>query len=126
MARLFHRLDQLLAERPLRSWARYRWGDLLLSVHWLYDRVGEPWLLELGEKVHKHAADWTSGVINWHGVNISQGFREPANFYVQSKDPMHLHAAERNYATVMGLYGQFPGGMFAADENAPAAHSTPH
>ena len=66
---------------------------------------GRPGCWKLAEKCHKHGANWTSGVINWHGVNISQGFREPANFYVQSKDAKHLAAAaERNYNTVMDLY----------------------
>jgi hypothetical protein len=74
-------------------WPKMRVGDNIESIHWLYNRTGERWLLELGEKCHKHGANWTSGVINWHGVNISQGFREPANFYVQSKTPMHLAAA---------------------------------
>src|SRR5438067_2285318 len=46
MARLFRKLDGLLAERPMRPWARYRWGDLLLSIHWLYDRAAARWLLD--------------------------------------------------------------------------------
>src|SRR4051812_11665440 len=106
-------------------WPKMRAGDNIESIHWLYNRTGESWLLELGEKCHRNAANWTSGVINWHGVNISQGFREPANFYVQSKDPKHLAAAERNYNTVMDIYGQFPGGMFAADENARKGYDDP-
>ncbi|HEV7214618.1 MAG TPA: hypothetical protein VGP33_05795, partial [Chloroflexota bacterium] len=32
MQRFLRRLQALLAERPLRSWARYRWADLVLSV----------------------------------------------------------------------------------------------
>ncbi len=106
-------------------WPKMRAGDNIESIHWLYNRTGEAWLLELAEKCHKHAANWTSGVINWHGVNICQGFREPANFYVQSKDPSHLAATERNYKTVMDLYGQVPGGMFGADENARRGYDDP-
>jgi hypothetical protein len=106
-------------------WPKMRAGDNIESIHWLYNRTGESWLLELAEKCHRNAANWTSGVINWHGVNISQGFREPANFYVQSKDQKHLAAAERNYNTVMEMYGQFPGGMFAADENARKGYDDP-
>ncbi|HEV8606703.1 MAG TPA: beta-L-arabinofuranosidase domain-containing protein [Tepidisphaeraceae bacterium] len=106
-------------------WPKMRAGDNIESIHWLYNRTGEPWLLDVAKKCHDHAADWTSGVINWHGVNITQGFREPANYYVQAKDKKFLEAAERNYATVMDLYGQFPGGMFAADENARKGHDDP-
>jgi hypothetical protein len=107
-------------------WPKMRAGDNIESIQWLYNRTGESWLLELGKKCHDHAADWTSGIINWHGVNITQGFREPANYYVQARDKRFLEAAERNYATVMDLYGQFPGGMFGADENARKGYDDPH
>ena len=30
-------------------------------------------------------ARWDSGVINWHNVNIAQGFREPGVFYALSR-----------------------------------------
>ncbi|MFN8635474.1 MAG: glycoside hydrolase family 127 protein [Chloroflexota bacterium] len=58
MLRLLRKLDATLAERPLRSWARYRWADLLLSVHWLYERTGESWLLDLGRRVQEQGYDW--------------------------------------------------------------------
>lgn len=98
-------------------WPRMRAGDDLDNVYWLYNRTGEEWLLDLAERIHRHAASWERGVANWHGVNICQGFREPAQYYQQSKDARHLEATERNYETVMGLYGRAPGGMFGADEN---------
>jgi hypothetical protein len=98
-------------------WPTLRAGDNLESVYWLYNRTGDKWLLELAAKVHRSCADWTRDVIDWHGVNISQGFREPGIFFMQAKERKYLDAAERNYRTVMGIYGQFPGGGFAADEN---------
>ena len=45
------KLDQTLSEQPLKVWGHYRWADLLLSIHWLYERTGEAWLLELGARV---------------------------------------------------------------------------
>jgi len=99
-------------------WQNQRASDNLASVYWLYNRTGEKFLLELGPKIHRNTADWTGGVASWHVVNIAQCFRGPAIFYQQSKDPQHLQATERNYRTVMGIYGQVPGGMFGADENA--------
>ena len=106
-------------------WQQVRAGDNLDSVYWLYNRTGEAWLLDLAKKIHKHAADWTGGIPTWHGVNICQGFREPAQFYQQSQDPKHLKATERNYETVMGMYGQAPGGMFGADENCRPGYTGP-
>lgn len=98
-------------------WPKLRWGDTMESAHWLYNRTGEPFLLDLARKIHDNMARWDTGVINWHNVNIAQGFRAPGVFYPQGKDRRLLNAVERNYQTVMGLYGQFPGGGFGGDEN---------
>ncbi len=99
------------------SWQKIRGGDNLASVYWLYNRTGDRRLLRLGRKLFEATADWTIGPQTQHGVNNAQGFREPATYYQQSRNPMHLEATERNYAAVMGTYGQVPGGMFGADEN---------
>src|SRR2546426_844138 len=58
-------------------WPRIRFGDTIESAYWLYNRTGEPWLLELAKKIHDHMENWTSGVHDWHNVNVAQGFREP-------------------------------------------------
>ncbi|MGI6419037.1 MAG: beta-L-arabinofuranosidase domain-containing protein [Thermoguttaceae bacterium] len=106
-------------------WQQQRAADNLHSVHWLYNRTGQPWLLELAEKIHRHTANWTDSVPNWHNVNIAQAFGGPARFYPQSKDPKHLLAAERNYQEVRSLYGQAPGGMFGGDENCRPGYAGP-
>ena len=107
------------------SWHTLRGGDNLESIYWLYNRTGEGWLLDVAKKVHQHTADWTRGVANWHGVNFTQGFREPAEFGMQSKDPAHLQATERDYDTMMARFGQVPGGGFGADENARPGYTDP-
>ena len=106
-------------------WPRIRFGDNIESIYWLYNRTGEPFLLDLAGRIHGNMARWDSGVASWHNVNFAQGFREPAVFFVQSGDSMHLRAAERNYRTAMQTYGQFPGGGFAADENARPGYVDP-
>ncbi len=98
-------------------WPKIRFGDTIESAQWLYNRTGQPWLLDLGRKIHDNMARWDAGVINWHNVNVAQGFREPAVYYQQARDQKLLDAAEGNYQAVMGVYGQFPGGGFAGDEN---------
>ena len=107
-------------------WPKMRAGDNLESVYWLYNRTGDKWLLDLAGKLHKAAANWTAGIPDWHGVNLSQGFREPGVYFVQARDRKFLRAAERNYQTIMGTYGQFPGGGFAADENCRKGCTDPH
>ena len=62
---------------------------------------------------------------NWHGVNISQCFREPAVFWMQARQDRFRDAAYRNHQTVIDLYGQVPGGMFGADENARKGFDDP-
>lgn len=106
-------------------WPKIRFGDNIESIYWVYNRTGESWLLGLAKKIHDHMARWDTGVINWHNVNIAQGFREPAVYYQQAHEPNLLQAAERNYQTVMGTYGQFPGGGFAGDENCRPGFTDP-
>ena len=119
------------------SWQKLRGGDNLESVYWLYNRTGEKFLLELGQRLYERTSDWTSPLLsperdkNWkpssfyHGVNITMGFRQPGVFYQQSKDKKHIEAVERNYRMVMDEYGQQPGGMFGADENIRPGYIDP-
>src|SRR4051812_2678929 len=126
MIRYFRWLNQQPGETFSNGyWPKIRFGDNVESVYWVYNRTGEPWLLELGTRIHENMANWSSGVINWHNVNIAQGFREPAVYYLQAREPKFLDAAERNYQQVMTQYGQFPGGGFAGDENCRPGFGDP-
>ncbi len=109
----------------LPFWQQQRASDNLLSVYWLYNQTGERWLLELGTKIFRNMARWDRDIASWHGVNITQCFRAPAIYYLQSHRPEHLQASVRNYAKVMTMYGQMPGGMFAADENCRPGYTDP-
>lgn len=126
LTRYFHWLDAQPGEDfGAGYWPKIRFGDNIETIYWLYNRTGEPWLLELAKRIHDNMARWDSGVINWHNVNIAQGFREPGVYYQQARDGKFLQDAERNYETVMGLYGQFPGGGFAGDENCRPGYTDP-
>lgn len=106
-------------------WQEERAADNLASVYWLYNRTGEPWLLELGEKIFRTMARLDERVTSWHNVNIAQSFDSPAIYWLQSHNPAHLAAAERNWQEVRRLYGQVPGGMFGGDENCRPGYSDP-
>ncbi|GAB3817670.1 beta-L-arabinofuranosidase domain-containing protein [Kribbella italica] len=108
-----------------RSWGAFRWGDNIDSAYWLYNRTGDAWLLELVHKMHAGSADYVSGIPNWHNVNLAQGFREPLQYGLLATDPALAAATYRNYATIMELYGQFPGGGFAGDENSRPGFGDP-
>jgi len=107
------------------SWQKVRGGDNLDSIYWLYNRTGGKWLLDLATRNHERTADWTNTVASWHGVNFAQCFREPAQYFQQARDEKFLRATERNYDTAIQRYGQVPGGMFAADEDARPGYSGP-
>ena len=128
LARYFDFQKGVAAANPCqfnKSWAGVRWGNNLDSLLWLYNRTGDAGLLDLAGTIHKNSADYVNGIPTWHNVNLSQGFREPAEFGLIGRDPKYLAATERIYDTVMGMYGQFPGGGFAGDENCRAGYYDP-
>jgi len=109
-------------------WENSRGGDNLYSIYWLYNHTGESWLLGLADRIHRHTADWTQKdkLPNWHNVNIAQCFREPAEYYMQTGDSAMLQATYHDFALIRELYGQVPGGMFGADENARKGYTDAH
>lgn len=108
-------------------WQEKRGGDNLWSVLWLYNRTGDESLLPLIEKLHKNTSNWAmdNDLPNWHGVNVAQGFREPATYYMYFKDPSMLQATYNSFNTMRNRYGQVPGGMYGADENARSGYFDP-
>lgn len=115
-------------EKFLRDyWENSRGGDNLLSVIWLYNRTGESWLLDLCHKIHQCTANWMqeSGLPNWHNVNVAECFREPAEYYLVTKDPAALRATYNDYSLIRRIYGQVPGGMFGSDENCRHGYIDP-
>lgn len=108
-------------------WQKMRGGDNLYSVYWLYNRTGDSFLLQLADKIHRCTANWEmDGTLpDWHNVNIAEGFREPAEHYLQTHDEAELQATYADFKDVRKLYGQVPGGMFGADENCRPGYSDP-
>lgn len=116
-------------------WQSRRIGDNLHSVLWLYNLTGEPWLIDLARKIHRCGMDWapkdvSAGRImesmgDWHNVNIAQGFREPAQYSQVSGFEKDKAASYDAFRTVRQLFGQVPGGMFGADENARPGYTDP-
>lgn len=115
--------DQLLKD----YWENSRGGDNLVSIYWLYNRTGDAFLLDLARKIHRNTADWTqsTSLPNWHNVNIAQCFREPATYYMLTGDSTMLHASYNVQSLIRRTFGQVPGGMFGADENARMGYIDP-
>jgi len=109
-------------------WQKMRGGDNLYSVYWLYNRTGDPQLLDLADKLHRCTANWemANDLPNWHNVNITESFREPAEHFVQTHNESELLATYADFKEVRKRYGQVPGGMFGGDENCRPGHADPH
>ena len=104
LTRFLRRLIELFeaGQLYLRSWARYRWADLVVSIHWLFDRTGDPWLLDLAATMHVQGFDWRRHVerfpyrdrslpeerdLSTHVVNNAMGIKAPGVWSRQSGDP---------------------------------------
>lgn len=110
-------------------WENSRGGDNMLSVYWLYNRTtgDKQWLLNLAAKLHRNTANWKQkdNLPNWHNVNIAQGFREPATYYLQTGDKTDWDATYNVFNLIRDRFGNVPGGMFGADENARKGYADP-
>ena len=146
MTRYLRKLDATLDETPLSEWGRFRWADLVLSIHWLYGQIGEPWLLGLAAKAHEQGFDWranfegfeyptrvgimelaalgeraygtgeNTGYFATHVVNNAMGVKTPGEWFRQSKDPHDRDAVTRILGILDGFHGQATG-VFTGDEH---------
>lgn len=105
-------------------WARFRGGDNLMLIYWLYNITGEAFLLDLAEIVHRQTFDYTGRFLEGtllatpgsiHGVNLAQGIKEPAIYYQHHGDEKFLRATEKGFDDLR-KYNGMANGMFAGDE----------
>jgi len=131
MDRFFaHQLEQL-DKRPLHQWAIYRWQDEVLSVLWLYNRTGNPRLLDLARKLRAQGYDWRAQFENFlftakvdksqqmlstHGVNNAMALKTSALWHLFSGEKADREAAYRMHRALDQYHG-LPMGMFSADEH---------
>ncbi len=128
MTRYFQWESRVPEDKLLTTyWENSRGGDNLYSIYWLYNRTGDKQLLELAARIHRRTADWgrKDDLPNWHNVNVAQCFREPATWFMQSGDSAGLQATYNDFYLIRRRYGQVPGGMFGADENARPGYTDP-
>ncbi|SIN84840.1 Beta-L-arabinofuranosidase, GH127 [Chitinophaga niabensis] len=116
-----------LPNNPLDKWtfwARYRGGDNLMVVYWLYDITKEPFLLELGELIHKQTFDYTTAFLernmlatngSIHCVNLAQGIKEPIIYYQRHKEQKYLDAVRTGFADIRKFNG-LAHGLYGGDE----------
>lgn len=116
-----------LPKNPLDRWtfwARYRGGDNLMVVYWLYNITGDKFLLDLGELIHKQTFDYTNAFLNTdflsrygsiHCVNLAQGIKEPLIYYQHHPEKKYLDATEKGFQDIRKFNGMAHG-LYGGDE----------
>lgn len=127
---LAYRLSMLSAV-PSTEWAKYRWGDELLNVFWLYNRVGDPKLLQLAEGIHSQGFDWDAHFDNFrytdkvpkaettmatHGVNNAMALKNSAVYSLLSHKDSDRTAIYQALS-ILDRYHLLPNGVHSADEH---------
>lgn len=116
-----------LPQKPLDHWtfwARFRAGDNLMIVYWLYRITGDTFLLDLGDLIHKQSFDFTDAFLNTnllstpgsiHGVNLAQGLKEPVIYYQAHPEKKYIDAVNKGLSDLRRFNGTAQG-MYGADE----------
>ena len=142
LARYFSYQLRELPNRPLRDWGKFRWQDNALIALWLYNRTGDPQLIELVRLLHQQGYDWqaqfadfkyttpvtaqmikldqdqglTDFSLSTHGVNNGQALKAaPVWSMVSGSD-----ADRRGFQQMLDAldkYHGLPNGMFSCDEH---------
>lgn len=107
-------------------WGRFRGGDNLELVYWLYNITGDDFLLELGDLIHSQTTPWTpmfqgdtkelQTQNSVHCVNLAHGFKEPVIWWQKSHDERDLNAPKVAWETMKHTIG-LPTGLWAGDEH---------
>jgi hypothetical protein len=142
MDKYFRHQLSALPNRPLRDWGKFRWQDEALSVIWLYNRTGEPYLLDLARLLHQQGYDWIAELANFpykqkitaeyiklneggglkdlalatHGVNNGQALKTGAVWSLVSGAATDRAATAQMLAELDRYHG-LPNGMFSCDEH---------
>ncbi|GAB4031400.1 beta-L-arabinofuranosidase domain-containing protein [Spirosoma gilvum] len=127
MTNYFRYQLQELPQKPLDHWtfwARYRAGDNLMVVYWLYNITGDKFLLELADLLHKQTFDYTDAFLHTdllakpgsiHCVNLAQGIKEPIIYYQQHSEQTYLDAIKKGVADIR-KYNGMAHGLYGGDE----------
>jgi uncharacterized protein len=142
LSRYFAYQLSALPARPLRNWAKFRWQDNALIVIWLYNRTGEPKLLELAHLLHAQGYDWQAQFSDFkftqpvtreiikldegqglsdfalatHGVNNGQALKAAPVWSLLSNSDSDRAGFQQMLAALDKYHGM-PNGMFSCDEH---------
>ena len=130
MERFFTYMKRELPTKHLESWAIVRWADTALSIIWLYNRTGDPGLLELADMVMRQGYDWTYHFADFahtqkqalrfplrtHVVNNAMAIKTPAVAWELTRWEEHYRGAWRAIEMLDAYHGT-AAGVFTGDEH---------
>lgn len=143
LTKYFHYQLSQLPSRPLQAWGRFRWQDEVFVVQWLYDKTGDPKLIELSQLLKQQGFDWEGFFTNFpltepvtrevlrqqkktdtdsdlameaHGVNNAQALKVAAVQYRMYGDDSQLASFGRQMGALDKYHGA-PNGIFTCDEH---------
>jgi len=129
-------LESALEEQPLESWGMYRWADLVTTLHWLYERTDEQWLLDVAETAADQGFDWEAHFeefphttaqplderrMDTHVVNIAMGVKSPAVRARQRGSDDGADAIHDALGNLDRYHGQ-ASGLYTGDEHLGGKH----
>jgi len=131
-----------LPTRPLRDWGKFRWHDEVVSVLWLYNRTGDPKLIELAKLLQQQGYDWQAEFADFkytqritpefiklnehnglsdtalatHGVNNAMALKASPVWSLLSENSSDRQALLHQLSELDRYHG-LPTGIFSADEH---------
>jgi hypothetical protein len=142
LSRYFDYQWKTLPARPLRDWGKFRWQDNALTAIWLYNRTGDPRLIDLVRLLHKQGYDWQADFADFrftqavtpefiklnqdrglgdlalatHGVNNGQALKASPVWWLFSHDQQDRRGLQQ-MLDALDKYHGLPNGMFSCDEH---------
>ena len=130
MERFFAYMKRELPQRHLAAWAVFRWADTVLSVIWLYNRNGNPELLDLAREIMHQGYNWSHHFNDFshtekqtrtyphptHVVNNAMAVKTPAVAYQITGWDEHKQAAWKSMEMLDTYHGTAVG-IFTGDEH---------
>lgn len=84
-----------IEKRPLESWAMARGAENIYSIFWLYNRIGESFLLDLADIIFKQTLDWVDLFINFpytRPIRFYYDFQKFREVFTKVQDIINYHS----------------------------------
>lgn len=124
------KVDDHIRHAPLFNWGHARWFEALITIYWLYEIVGEQWLLNLALKLRVQGVDWGAFFEAWplteptpkmkwhylgHVVNNAMAIKASALWWRQSHHDRD-RTAVYDMIDKLDRYHGMVTGVFSGDE----------